>query len=190
MTVCRGRHFGSIGHVVCHSHLTTAYSFDERRSRLAEIPHVSCDGTTEIAGPPKLPSEKNGTPIVERKPNEIGPPALSPALERRIRQQKILAELGVSALQGASFTQLLDDAARITAEGVQAEFCKVMEHIPTEKCFLVRAGVGWEPGIVGVATIGDDLASPGTSPCAQASRSFRITLRTRSDSVLPSYWYG
>jgi two-component sensor histidine kinase len=154
MTVCRGRHFGSIGHVVCHSYLTTAYSFDERRSRFAEIPHAAA------MGPPKLPSEKNGTPIVERKPNEIGPPAPSPALERRIRQQEMLAELGVSALQGASFSQLLDDTARVTAEGMQAEFCKVLEHIPTEKRFLVRAGVGWEPGIVGVATIADDLASP------------------------------
>jgi two-component sensor histidine kinase len=83
------------------------------------------------------------------------------SLERRIRQQEILAELGVTALQGASFNQLLDDAARLTAEGMQAEFCKVLEHIPAEKCFLVRAGVGWGPGIVGVATIGDDLASPG-----------------------------
>jgi GAF domain-containing protein len=83
------------------------------------------------------------------------------SLERRIRQQEILAELGVTALQGASFNQLLDDAARLTAEGTQAEFCKVLEHIPGEKCLLVRAGVGWEPGIVGVATIGDDLASPG-----------------------------
>src|SRR5213078_2996894 len=26
--------------------------------------------------------------------------------------------------------------------------------------FLVRAGVGWEPGVVGVATVGADLASP------------------------------
>ncbi len=112
--------------------------------------------------PPKLnePSKGNGKPFVEHKPNEIEPPALSPALERRIRQQEILAELGVSALQGASFNQLLDDTVRLTAEGMQAEFCKVLEHIPTEKCFLVRAGVGWEPGIVGVATIGDDLASP------------------------------
>jgi two-component sensor histidine kinase len=66
----------------------------------------------------------------------------------------------VSALQGASFNQLLDDAARMAAEGVQAEFSKVLEHIPTEKRFLVRAGVGWEPGIVGVETVGDDLASP------------------------------
>ena len=106
------------------------------------------------------PSGKSGAPIVEHKPNEIEPSALSLALERRIRQQEILAELGVSALRGASFNQLLDDAARMAAEGVQAEFSKVLEHIPTEKRFLVRAGVGWEPGIVGVETVGDDLASP------------------------------
>src|SRR5262252_4310232 len=100
-------------------------------------------------------------PIVEFKPDGVEPPALSPDLERRIRQQDLLAELGVTALQGASFNQLLDDAARLTAEGMQAQFCKILEHIPAERCFLVRAGVGWEPGIVGAATIGDDLASPG-----------------------------
>jgi two-component sensor histidine kinase len=99
-------------------------------------------------------------PIVEQKPNEIETPAVSPDPERRIRQQELLAKLGVSALQGASFNQLLDDTVRLTAEGMQAEFCKVLEHIPTERCLLVRAGVGWEPGVVGVATIGDDLASP------------------------------
>ena len=99
-------------------------------------------------------------PIVEQKPNGIETPAVSPDPERRIRQQELLAKLGVSALQGASFKQLLDDTVRLTAEGMQAEFCKVLEHIPTERCLLVRAGVGWEPGVVGVATIGDDLASP------------------------------
>ncbi len=99
-------------------------------------------------------------PIVEQKPNEIETPAVAPDLERRIRQQELLAKLGVSALQGASFNQLLDNTVRLTAEGMQADFCKVLEHIPTERCLLVRAGVGWGPGIVGVATIGDDLASP------------------------------
>jgi two-component sensor histidine kinase len=87
-------------------------------------------------------------------------PASSSALERRIRQQEILAELGVTALQGANFDLLLDDAVRLAAEGMQAEFCKVLEHKPAEQCFLVRAGVGWQPGVVGVATIGDDIASP------------------------------
>jgi len=99
-------------------------------------------------------------PIIEYKHDPIESSASPPDLERRIRQQKLLAELGVTALQGARFDQLLDDAARLTAEGMQAEFCKVLEHIPEKRCFLVRTGIGWEPGIVGEATIGDDLASP------------------------------
>jgi two-component sensor histidine kinase len=36
----------------------------------------------------------------------------------------------------------------------------VLEYIPTENTLLVRAGVGWEPGVVGVVSIGADLASP------------------------------
>jgi len=71
-----------------------------------------------------------------------------------------LAELGVTALQGAAFEQLLKDTARLTAEGLKTEFCKVLEYIPSENRFLVRAGVGWDPGVVGVATVGADLDSP------------------------------
>jgi len=82
------------------------------------------------------------------------------ALEDRIRQQEILAELGVGALQGPGFDQLLMDTARLTAEGLRTEFCKVLEYLPGENRFLVRAGIGWEPGVVGVVTIGADLASP------------------------------
>jgi two-component sensor histidine kinase len=100
------------------------------------------------------------TPVVELKPSENEVPAMSRALERRIRQQEILAELGVTALQGTTVDRLMDESARLTAEGMQAEFCKVLEHIPGENRLLVRAGVGWDPGIVGVATIGADLASP------------------------------
>jgi two-component sensor histidine kinase len=81
-------------------------------------------------------------------------------LHLRIRQQEILAELGVVALQGKPFTDLLNHTARLTAEGMEAEFCKVLEYIPAEKRFLVRAGVGWHEGIVGVATVGADLESP------------------------------
>ena len=82
------------------------------------------------------------------------------ALQLRIRQQEILAELGVTALQGASFDTLLADTARLTAEGLRAEFCKVLEYIPADNELLVRAGVGWHAGVVGTARIGADLASP------------------------------
>jgi len=43
---------------------------------------------------------------------------------------------------------------------LRAEFAKVLEFIPAEGRFLVRAGIGWQPGVVGVATVGADLASP------------------------------
>ena len=105
-------------------------------------------------------TDANPMPIIELKPSEDEAPAMSHALKRRIRQQEILAELGVTALQGASFDRLMGDTARLTAEAMQAELCKVLEHNPAENRFLVRAGVGWDPGIVGIATIGADLASP------------------------------
>jgi two-component sensor histidine kinase len=82
------------------------------------------------------------------------------ALRLRVRQQEILAELGVLALQGTPFPELLDVTAQRIAEGLKAEFTKVLEYLPSEGRFLVRAGVGWEPGVVGSATVGADLASP------------------------------
>lgn len=98
-------------------------------------------------------------PTIEPKPDESAD-LTSRALQHRIRQQEILAELGVTALQGASFNQLLTDTARLTAEGLNTEFCKVLEHVPSENRFLIRAGVGWGPGVVGVASVGADLDSP------------------------------
>jgi two-component sensor histidine kinase len=106
-----------------------------------------------------MPS-KPAPPAVEDKSASETPNLTVRALNERIRQQEILAELGVGALQGAGFEQLLADTARLTAEGLRTEFCKVLEYLPAENRFLVRAGVGWEPGVIGVATIGADLASP------------------------------
>ncbi len=83
------------------------------------------------------------------------------SLRLRVRQQEILAELGVLALQGASFDKLVDQTAILTADGMEAEFCKVLEYLPAANRLVVRAGVGWEPGIIGKATIGADLESPG-----------------------------
>ena len=81
-------------------------------------------------------------------------------MRQRIRQQELLAELGVFALQRPGFTDLLDNTARLAAEGLGAEFCKVLEYLPAENRLLVRAGVGWHPGVIGHASVGADLASP------------------------------
>lgn len=106
------------------------------------------------------PSDQ-GEPLIEGKPKNDPPEDLTGrALRQRIRQQELLAELGVLALQGASFGGMLDHTARMTAEGLGAEYCKVLEYIPAENRLLVRAGVGWDEGVVGHASVGADLASP------------------------------
>jgi two-component sensor histidine kinase len=56
--------------------------------------------------------------------------------------------------------ELLDAAARMAAEGLQAQLSKVLEYLPAENRLLMRAGVGWDPGLVGVASVGADLESP------------------------------
>src|SRR4249919_2673589 len=100
-------------------------------------------------------------PVIERQSSDGQSDELTGrALRLRIRQQELLAELGVLALQGTSFNEMLNHTARVTAEGLGAEYCKVMEYIPSENRLLVRAGVGWDKGVVGHATIGADLASP------------------------------
>jgi two-component sensor histidine kinase len=109
--------------------------------------------------PPGDPDQPE--PVIELGSGGAAPVDLTTrTLHLRIRQQEILAELGVLALQGASFLDLVDHTARLTAEGLEAEFCKVLEYIPAENRLLVRAGIGWHEGIVGVATIGADLESP------------------------------
>ena len=85
-------------------------------------------------------SPSDGKPVVEPKPDaEQSSDVTSRALRQRIRQQELLAELGVLALQGTSFIDMLNHTARMTAEGLAAEYCKVLEYVPAENRFLVRA---------------------------------------------------
>ena len=106
------------------------------------------------------PTSDKDEPVVEGKPGNEPEDLTGRALRLRIRQQKLLAELGVLALQRTSFADLLNHTARMTAEGLDAEYCKIMEYIPADKRLLVRAGVGWGEGVVGNASVGADLDLP------------------------------
>ncbi len=56
---------------------------------------------------------------------------------------------------------ILEEAVRVSAEGLQVSLCKILELTGgTEPRLLVRAGIGWRPGVVGHATIGADNDSP------------------------------
>ncbi|CAO4150918.1 sensor histidine kinase [Methylorubrum extorquens] len=81
-------------------------------------------------------------------------------LAYRLRQQQLAAEFGHFALRTHDTAALLQEATRVCALGLQSKFCKIMEYLPDERQFIVRAGVGWRPGIVGEARTGADVASP------------------------------
>jgi two-component sensor histidine kinase len=51
-------------------------------------------------------------------------------------------------------------AVRLAAEGLEAEFCKALEFVPSENRLVMRAGFGWQEGLIGTASMGADLASP------------------------------
>jgi two-component sensor histidine kinase len=103
---------------------------------------------------------ENKTPVVEAAAGTDSKVTTRSAVDQRIRQQEILSDLGVLALQGGTMDALLTQTVRLVAEGLPSEFCKVLEFVPSDNCFTVRAGVGWGTDVIGVAQVGADLASP------------------------------
>jgi GAF domain-containing protein len=99
-------------------------------------------------------------PIVESPPSQGRTAPDEPALQSRIRQQEALADLGVTALKGTPFEHLLNETVRLSVKGLNAEFGKVLEYLPSEDRFVMRAGIGWDAGLAGRATVGADLESP------------------------------
>ncbi|MDQ1902660.1 histidine kinase dimerization/phosphoacceptor domain -containing protein [Paracoccus sp. WLY502] len=86
--------------------------------------------------------------------------APSEELAYRLRQQELTAEFGRYALRTHDTPSLLQEATRVCALGLQSDFCKVMRYVPDEGQFIVQAGVGWKPGVVGHARTGADTESP------------------------------
>jgi two-component sensor histidine kinase len=69
--------------------------------------------------------------------------------DRLLAQQTALARFGELALHSEDLQAILHDACRLVAEGLGTGLAKVLELQPDGRTLLVRAGVGWQPGVVG-----------------------------------------
>ena len=69
--------------------------------------------------------------------------------EALLRQQTVLARFGEFALEADDLDEILTTACRLVGEALGTEMAKVVELQPDGKTLLVRAGIGWRPGIVG-----------------------------------------
>jgi signal transduction histidine kinase/CheY-like chemotaxis protein len=70
-----------------------------------------------------------------------------------LRQQTVLAKFGELALRSDDLDEILTEACRLVGEALGTDLAKVVELKAGGETLLVRAGVGWKPGIVGVTTI-------------------------------------
>lgn len=80
--------------------------------------------------------------------------------DRLREQQRALAEFGLYAFRSRDLDDILHRASELVVEALGVKFSKVLELLPNGKRLLIRAGVNWKPGVVGVVTLGADLDSP------------------------------
>ncbi|PSP64187.1 hypothetical protein BRC79_10425 [Halobacteriales archaeon QH_8_67_27] len=74
-------------------------------------------------------------------------------LQRRVRQQAVVTDLGQQALEGRDLDALMAEAAERVARTLDNDYCKVLDLNEDEAELLLRQGVGWDDGIVGEATV-------------------------------------
>jgi signal transduction histidine kinase len=103
------------------------------------------------------------------------------------RQQSILARFGELALRSQDLDEILTEACRLVGEALGTDLAKVVELQPDGRSLLVRAGVGWKPNVVGVATItaADNTSEAIALKTGKPMISRDISLETRF--IYPSF---
>ncbi|MEG4497397.1 EAL domain-containing protein [Microcoleus sp. F10-C6] len=91
--------------------------------------------------------------ISERKRVAALEQELLGSIHLRARQQAAVAYLGHEAISETDLSALMDKAAVLIAQTLDADFCQLLELLPSGHALELRAGVGWGPGLVGSATV-------------------------------------
>jgi len=80
-------------------------------------------------------------------------------LHVRKRQQTAIAQIGQKAVSGSKISALMDESVALVSQALAVEYCKILEYQPDQQNLHLRAGVGWQEGLVGQATV---EANPNT----------------------------
>ncbi|WP_415378964.1 PAS domain S-box protein [Halosimplex sp. TS25] len=88
-------------------------------------------------------------------------------LQRRIRQQQVVTDLGQHALGDRDLDSLMAEAAERVATTLATDYCEVLDLDADGEELLLRQGVGWEEGLV------DSAAVSATDDDSQAAYTLR-----------------
>ena len=75
-------------------------------------------------------------------------------IQTLVHLQTAIADLGLLALRSDCPGRALDDAVVLIARTLDVEYCSVLELQDEPRAFVLRAGIGWTPGLVGNVTTG------------------------------------
>lgn len=93
------------------------------------------------------------TVLANRLRNLVRQSRVQSDLETRVSQQQIVADLGLRALKGTDLPDLFDEAVTRLTEALDTDYAKVLEWDHTANNLTLVAGVGWQDGLVGSATV-------------------------------------
>lgn len=101
--------------------------------------------------------------------------------QSRARQQAAVAQLGLRALSSDDLQALMDEACVLMARTLNVELAKVTALVQGDQELLIRAGTGWDEGVVGTWTepVGKDSQDGYTLVCGKPVVTQNLTAEKR-----------
>jgi len=109
-------------------------------------------------------------------------------VRKLLRQQAAIASFGSFALRQSDLAKVLNEAARVCAEGLSVPFCKVCRYRRAENDLLIEAGYGWQPGVIGHVVSRADHSSPQGRAFITGEPSICNDLRRDNAFELPPFY--
>ncbi len=140
----------------CASHRASIESVTNGKSWSGEVRVLRRDGSS-------FPARHTDSPIYDSKGRLVGIVGISADISAEkeaqqllwshARQQSVAAELGRLALTGQDLDVFMQQLSEALAAALDLEYVKVLEWLPRQNRFLLRAGVGWQAGLVGTTML-------------------------------------
>ncbi|NMG20474.1 PAS domain S-box protein [Brasilonema bromeliae] len=142
-------------------HLNDSVCTEGKKGTL-EFEIIGCRGTRRWMETHAVPlrNESNGTLIQLAITRDITlQKQAQESLNARLHQQAAVAKLGQLALSSCDLFTLIDEAVALVAQCLKVEYSMVLELLGDGDALLLRAGVGWQAGLVGHVRVSTGIDS-------------------------------
>ena len=109
-------------------------------------------------------------------------------VKRLLQQQAALAKFGSFAFRETDLLKILNEAARICADSLNVQFCKVVRYRSKENDLLVEAACGWDSNVIGRVVSLADASTPQGRAYITGEPVIIRNLNTANDLSLPAFY--